>query len=382
VLFFISERTTNMDFRGYLNQAAQKGDKFAGYMLGYVGNDGKVDPTKQGYETQSGSYLGGNDNVSKVQNDVNQYYGAYQKASGATQGAYYGGSGAASGPTAAEKAQQASFINKSYDTKIGGLRSILDTLNPQEDAAKGNVNNQYGTQAKIVTDQKDMGERNLNMATEQVQAGKVKSLADLTRQIQQLGMSYNNQLGQYGAGDSSAAQLIQRGLSGQASKNRSDVLYNTNNQQRGIDMKMEDLHVDFGNQMKTLDDWKASTLNDIATKFLQQRQQIQQQMANADGDRYTALAQLDSNYVNQAIQALGNLESTYRSNANQLISQYQSIASPKAGLNGSNLNYEVAPISAGQVGKMNIPSASAGNQPTALANRRPFDEDFGFGLGV
>lgn len=354
----------NPDYRGYLNYLGQNGDTRAKTLLQFAGNDG---------------VLGGG-GVPLNQDMINYNTQLYKQYS--SSGGGYGGSGgsAPSGPTEAEKAQMRDFTNRSYDTKISGLRSIFDTLQPQQDAATNQVNNQYLNQQKAVTDQRDMGNRNLNLASETVQAGKVKSLADLRRQVETLGMSYNTQLGNYGAGDSSAAQLIQRGLSGMASKNRSDVLYNANTQERGIDMKRNDLQVEFDNGIRALDDWKAGALNDIATRFMQQRQQIQQQMQNADADRYAALAKLDSNYVNQAIAALGNLETQYRSSANELVNQFRSMTAPQARIQDKNLNYDVSPIEAGQIGGTAVPSVSAGNQPGPAAYRRPFEEDYGISL--
>jgi hypothetical protein len=282
----------------------------------------------------------------------------------------------------AENAKYADFTNKAYDTKIAGLRSIMDTLNPQEQAAQLNVQNQWTNQSNMLQGQKAIGDRNLKLAGEQVEAGKVKGIADLNRQVQTMGMSYNNQLGSYGAGDSSASQMIQQALSGMASKNRANVMGGASQQQQQIGLQQQDLEFEYGNNMKGLEDWKNGALNDIATKFLQQRQAIQQEMAGADASRAQALAQIDSSYVNQAMQQLSNLENQYRTASQELIGKYTNLQGPGFKIADNLQQFAVQPISAGKINQIGTaPSYSQGNQPTAAAYRRPFDQEYGYGLG-
>lgn len=370
-----------VDFRGYLNTVGGS-DPYAKSLLGYVGGDymgsgtAGINMDKVGYDQTAGrglSAISGRD----VAGDLSNYYQQYQTAMGG------GSSGAAStGPTAAQKQQFMDFTNRSYDTKLGGLQGIYDTLNPQQDAATLNVNNQWQNQSNALESQRAIGTRNLNMAGEQVEASKVKSLADLQRQVQGMGMGYNMQLGGYGAADSSASDQIQRALSGMASKNRANVVGSASQQQNQIGLQKNDLEMEFENNRKSLDDWKTGALTEIATKFMQQRQQIQQQMTTANAERYQALASLDQNYVNQAIQALGNLQTQYQQSSQDLIKQYQNITAPNAGISQNLQQFAVNPISAGKISQLSMaPAASQGNQPTAANYRRPFDQDYGFGLG-
>lgn len=365
------EYSGNPDFRGYLAVKAPN-------LLPYVGNDGGINQEKAQSVIDSGAAsptgLFGYQDYNALQNDVTRLYGDYNRA--LTNGTFTG-SGAGNG----DGKVSADFVNQAYNTKISGLRGIMDTLNPQEDAARLNVQNQFTNQGNALKSQKAIGERNLGLAQEQVDTSKVKSLADLRRQVETQGRSYANQLGSYGAGDSSAAGLINQALSGLASRNRSDVLGNAAQQTRAIDLQTQDLNTEFDNNMKMLEDWKNTSLNDIATKFLQQRQAIQQQMQTADADRYQALAQLDASYTQQAIQQLASLEGQYRQSANELIGQYKNLQGPNVGISSNLQQFQVAPISAGRIGQLSaVPSVSAGNQPISVANRRPFEEDYGFGL--
>jgi hypothetical protein len=374
------------DYRGYLTGLYNPGgtqagaDNDAGIVINYAGNDGGLDMAKVNNYAQTNFHTaaGQQGYVQGVVDLNNKFYNQFKTAAGG------GGSGAAStGPTAAQKQQTIDFTNKAYDTKLSGFQSALDTLNPQEQAANLNIQNQWTNQGNSLQSQKAIGDRNLQMAGDQVQASKVKSLADLNRQIQSMGMSYNNQLGNYGAGDSTSADMIQRALSGQASKNRANVMSSAAQQGNQIELQKGDLQTEFQNNMKSLDDWKSSSLNDIATKFMQQRQQIQQSMIGANADRYQALASLDQNYVNQAIQQLGNLQAQYQQNANDLVSKYQNIQGPNVAIAQNLQQYAVNPISSGQIGQLSMaPTANNGNGVPIAAQRRPFEQDYGFGLGA
>lgn len=321
-----------------------------------------------------GGYTGG---TNPLTNTAEQLYytnpAYYQEAellpvSGGGTGVSGGGSGL-----------DTNFVNQAYDTKIAGLRGILDTYDPQQQNATLQVNNQYTNQANALQGQRAIGQRNLGIAREQNSANKVRGLADLRRQVETQGMSYQNQLGAYGAGDSSANGLINQALSGMASKNRSNVLNETGQQERAINLQGQDLEFEYENNLKSLDDWKSSTLNDIATKFMQQKQLIQQQMQSADADRYQALAQADASYTQQAIEQLAQLENQYRTNAQDLVGRYQNISGPSVALNPQLQQFQVTPISQQRLGQLSVvPQASAGNQP--LGVRRSFEEDYGFGL--
>lgn len=359
-----------MDFRGYVQQKAPA-------LLGYVGNDGGINAPKAqsaldgGMGNVAGGALYGYQSVDQLRGDVNNLYSQWQQSQQPTV--------SAGGGSVSTSKVDPNFVNQAYDTKIAGLQSVLDTLQPQQDSANLQVSNQYQNQANTLQTQQAQGHRNLDMAQGQVDEGKARSLNDLRNQVQTMGMSYNNQLGAYGAGDSSAAGLIQQALSGMASKNRANVMDSAGQQTQQIQLQGQDLDTEFQNNMKSLDDWKAASLNDIATKFLQQRQAIQQQMVGANADRYQALAQADASYTNQAIQQLAQLEGVYKQQATDLVGRYQSMQAPQQAISGNLLQYAVNPISAGQIqGIRNVPQVQTDNSQYYVP--RKFSEDYGLSL--
>jgi hypothetical protein len=382
VLFFIFKGKTmqplnyigNPDFRGYLSYMAKNpgapganeySNANATAALQYAGNDGVLS-NKQAL-TSSG------DPLQAWTTRQYQQFQSLQPQQTAAQPTLQLGS------TSTGSKVDPNFVNQAYDTKIAGLQSLYDTLNPQQDAASLQVNNQYQNQSNAMQSQQAQGHRNLDMAQNQVDTSKAHSLNDLRNQVATMGMSYNNQLGAYGAGDSSAAGMIQQALSGQASKNRANVMNNAAQQGQAITMQGQDLDTEYHNNIKSLDDWKAASLNDIATKFLQQRQAIQQQMVGANADRYQALAQADASYTQQAIQQLSQLEGVYRQNAQDLVGRYQQMTAPGMSVNPALQQYAVQPITPGQLsGLSGIPQLQNDNGGYYVP--RKFQEDYGVSL--
>lgn len=91
------------DFRSWLGAK----DKYA---VQFVGNDGRIDPTKKGYDTMQGSYMNTGGNRAKIQNYVsglyNQYLGEKKTQGDAQNSAWLAGINA---QTAAIRAQTAAM---------------------------------------------------------------------------------------------------------------------------------------------------------------------------------------------------------------------------------------------------------------------------------
>lgn len=301
----------------------------------------------------------------------------------------YGGTAAGtsyaqSAQDAAQKAAAVDYINRAYDVKLGGLQGQLQTMDPQEQAANLQVQNQWQNRMNDLNTGLAQGQRNLNFATDQVNQGKAHSLDDLSRMIQQAHMSYNNQLGAMGAGDSSAAGLINQALAGQASKNRGNVLQNANGQLGQIGMQQQDLQTSFEQSHRDIDAWKQSTLQDLITNFAQQRNQIRSAMQDADLSRQQQLAQYDSTLTQSVMDRLSQIESQTQQATSDLVSKYQNAFAP-ANINiDPNLQqYQVAPIDAGKLAQLQMPTQlnPESGGITALLKRLQ-DEQNGLSTGV
>lgn len=270
---------------------------------------------------------------------------------------------------------QIDFINRGYDTKLTGLQGQLDTLTPAQQAAELRTQNQYQNQFNSLQTQHAQGQRNLNYSRNQVNEQQQRGLKGLRDQLAQQSMGYSNQLGAYGAGDSSAANMVNFALAGQASRNRGDVMQGSADQLSEIGMQEQDLNMAFEQNRKTLDDWKQSTLAELAQTFAQQKFQIQQEMANADLSRQQQLAQYDAAMTQSALDRLSQIQDMYTQQSADLINRYQNIFAPQNVQIAPNLQqYEVKPIDPGQIQNMQMPTAVNPESELAVAMRRR-DED-------
>lgn len=288
-------------------------------------------------------------------------------------GAYTGGNGSVS-----TSQVNKDFVNKGFDSQIAGLQDKLRILDPQRQAGEVQLQNQYQTKFNDLNTSHAQGMRNLNMAEQQVQDSRVRGLDDLRRQAEQMSMGYNNQLGAYGAGDSSASQLLNRAVAGLTNKNRSNVLRNASDQATKIGIQKQDLQTSFDQNKRDLDAWKQNSITDLYNKYADEKAKIQQEMASADAQRYQQLAQYDAAYTQQALDALARIQQQHTQNANDLISRYQNMFAPRELSIAPELQqYTVKPIDAGTLGNISMPGAVNPESDAQMALRKRLDEQSG-----
>lgn len=248
------------------------------------------------------------------------------------------------------------LINQSYNTQLNNYRAQLGSLSDAQKAAERQIGSQFNNQLNKLETGVAQGRRNLADATNAVTEKKVRSLKDLQDQFRQSAMSYNNQLGAMGAGDSSAARLIGQALGGQVSRNRGDVLGNAADQYNTIDRQSKDLEISFEQNKRDLDTWRGGMMNDVATRFAQQRAEIQNAMASATAEQQQRLLELDAGNVQDAIRALQNLESQYAQGISSLTDRYRAVAQPtQYSIDPSLQEYAVRDINAGQIAGLTMP---------------------------
>lgn len=267
------------------------------------------------------------------------------------------------------------YINRSFDAQKEQYNSQLRTLGPQQDAAEGRIINQYTTRNNDLRSDFAKGNRNLDTSQNKVNSERERGLDSIRRQLQQQSMSYANQLGAFGAGDSSASTLINQALTGSAARNRGDLLGNVTDQTVAINTQRKDLEDSFDRNTRDLVTWKQSTLTDIAEKFLAQKQKIRTAMASADAERANQLAQLDENLTQDALNKLSHLEDVYRQNANELVAQYRNALAPSTVKIAPELqDYAVKPIDAGQLADIGQVQSNVAEDPLAVLRRKEEDE--------
>lgn len=257
---------------------------------------------------------------------------------------------------AAQRQQNIDYVNQSFDAKLAGLQSQLDALNPQQQAGERNIANQYQTKDVRLAEDRAVGLKNLASSLNQVQDSRTRGLKNLGDQMRQKSMSYNNQLGAVGAGDSSAQQLINFALGQQASGARGDLVRNASGQEVAINDQQATLEREYTRNKQDLDTWKQSSLADLAQKFAEVRNNIANEMSNATLERQQQLAQYDAGVTQAAIQQLSNIENMYRQQAADLTNRFNSMYAPTdIQIDPTLKQYDVKPISVADIAGMSMP---------------------------
>lgn len=272
---------------------------------------------------------------------------------GQTTGGGGGGSGMQSSPLYDD------FINAQTNNLLAGYDSALQALPQQQSIANLGVQQAYQGNMNDLQTGRAQGNRNLDFAGNQVAEGRARSLSDLANQIRQQSMSYNNQLGAVGAGNSSAQKMINLALAQQGSRNRGDVMSNASAQEQQIGMQRQDLETEFQSVSQKLDQWKQSKIYEIGQEFAARQMEIQQQRAGAIGQRAQLLGQQNQALIQQAIDALNQTQAMYNTAAQDLVGKYQNAASPGFNIDPALGQYQVQDINAGQIAQ--VPGAPVSN---------------------
>jgi hypothetical protein len=274
----------------------------------------------------------------------------------------------------AAKQQQIDFVNRSFGAKLAGLQGQLNVLPSQQRAGELQLQNEYQTKQNKLDTSRSQGLRNLSQSERQVLDSRERGLKSLADQLRQQGMSYSNQLGTMGAGDSSASGMVNFALGGQASRNRGDLVRNASGQEVAIGNQRADLEVSYKQNVSDLTNWKQNQLNDLYEKFSNMKNQIANEMANASLQRQQQLAQYDAGVTQQAIAQLGNIENMYRQQSTQLQQHYQNMFAPKEIDIAPELQqYAVRPIDAGTLEGLQTPAPVNGDV-TDTVLRKKLDE--------
>lgn len=275
-----------------------------------------------------------------------------------------------------QRQQNMNLVNSQFDTQIAGLQNQLNTVGAQEGASTRQITNQYGTRSSRLNEDVNTGRTNLTRSQNKITDSRLRGLKSIADQLRQQGMSYNNQLGAMGAGDSSASQLVNFALGQQAGKNRYDVVRNASDQEVAVQDQRKELETNFQRTMQDLETWKNQSLQDVALKYAEIRNRIQNEMATANVQRQQQLAQFDANATQAAINELGRIQGMYASQAADLNNRYNAMAPQESiNLNQGLLNYDVKPIDEGVLASVDLPaSVNPEAAQTALLRKRQEDQ--------
>lgn len=172
----------NGDFRSYLKTVDP-------HALAYTGNDGRIDPTKAGYDTNEASYLNQGDNQKKVQQYISGIYDDFLGGQPRDKiSSIYGGNGGIS-PVYAPKLDVASLNAKARAQAESAVNpyyvKALNDFLAQQAAAKARTEQQYKTDVANIdtTLQNTLQENAINR--ERTAQDVSTNIADINNQTEQ-----------------------------------------------------------------------------------------------------------------------------------------------------------------------------------------------------
>lgn len=281
-----------------------------------------------------------------------------------------------SGSSGTGTSAQQNLLRQGLNAGVSNLEGQLNVLNPQEQAAKVRVNDQYGSTSGRLNRDYETGQQNLQVATDNVNEGKERSLSNLRTWLQGMGMGYQNQLGAMGAGDSSATGLINFALGQQGSRERGGILQDAGTQLNNLDMQGDQLRVSFEDNMYDLDKWKADNLNQITMDYASAREEINRNILDA---RARAAAEME--LTQQAVDYLSQLEQQYRTDAQNLAGRFSNISAGQ-NIDPSLTQFNYSPVAQAQLNPLNMPNRVNPESGITAFNRRRDDELLANPMGV
>lgn len=331
----------NDDFRGWLASGAADGIQLAydngqglahvntAALLKDVGNDGK---SKNQISNELGTQLYG---IWSNQRDDNL---------GSGTGSAYGGSYSGSGISSAER----QAIRAEKDRDLTFLQSLYDSLGGRESTAKSGVDRNYNTSLGSLTTQRDEAYQNLDREGEKIDKQKTKGLSSLGDDIRSLIQGTNNQLGMYGAGSSSATDMLSYGAANLQNSASGDITDQYNEQVGDIDLNRHQFGRKYDDEKLKLDDWKRDKYTDIKNTFADQRNDLLNQMNKTESNYQKALA-------GAGIAAPG-VDSSINSRLSQITNTFKDTSAPQVGFG------ELSPYQAGGINRASVANSVLGPQ--------------------
>ncbi len=208
-------------------------------------------------------------------------------------------------------ATQRNAVNSVYDSRIGRLQNLFNTIPTQQDNALNTYNAQFDANMGALNNSLNTGRANLDFQASQNEQQKVRSFRDIAQGIRNTMESAANRLGTMNATDSSASPMLAYALANLQAQQRGQAndTFNTNSQQIGL--ARNNMETEFNTQMGMLNAEKKSRIQEIADRYTQIRQQITDQIAQSDEARAFELANLGQQYTMRALADIQNLENEY-----------------------------------------------------------------------
>jgi hypothetical protein len=245
-----------------------------------------------------------------------------------------------------------------------GLQNSQNLNQQVANSGQSRLQDSYNVQKGGLDQQLAFGNTNLDQSQKQLDITKANSIRDLGNQLRLSQQGLSNQAGVNGAGDSSAADVINYALGQQGNREASDISQNVTQQQTGLNLQRNQLTGSYEQNKNMLDDWHATQLQSIINTYAQTAQQLEQARTSAQGQKAVDLAYIGKGQAaNQAITDMQALQASYNSNLNQLQTAYNNVQAPTAAIGaGLTSAYNVNPIDVNNLSSSSLAANTA--QPT------------------
>lgn len=176
-----------------------------------------------------------------------------------SNGIYYGGGGsgggASSGPSAEDLRQQRFY------------QGLLDAIPERREATKNLINEKYNNSFNKLTNQRDNAFKNLDSEQSKLDRQRSRAYGQIQNDSQNMLQGLNTQIGMYGAGNSSAAQMGAIATADIANKQSSEITDDYNDQMSNISSARNNLRKEYEDENNELNTWKKEQYQAADEKF-------------------------------------------------------------------------------------------------------------------
>ncbi len=244
-------------------------------------------------------------NVGQIENWVAQNFANQHQNTGGVANT----GGASVSPGGGAQYGYTQVTNPAYSQYMNSLNSMYGNLDAQQNNQTQMIGNNYDTNLSGLNSQFQQGNANLDQSGKMIDQNQANSLRDLSSNLRNSFQQAQNQLGNLGAGDSSAVDQYSYALTKSGNQSRGDLLQQTGNQRANLDLQRNSLSAQNNQQINQLNTWKSNALLGLQSQYAQQRAQLDSLRSQAPAQYAQQLSQLNNatmsqlSNVDQAMQA-------------------------------------------------------------------------------
>lgn len=200
-------------------------------------------------------------------------------------------------------------ITSGWDDYMSSLDQQFAGLNDQRVAQEGIASGQYNQGVNSLGLQREQGMQSLGQNRAEAEQNQATNLRDISGNIRNAFQAGNVYLGARGSGDSSAADQYSFALNKMATKQRSNVMSDTSSIMDDINARETNLNNIYNTETNNLEQQKNTQIQQIASWFADAQNQVRQAKASGQLGKSRDLQSLSKDMLNQAIQAVNQINS-------------------------------------------------------------------------